>query len=268
MPTICRSARSQGRSITCGVEGNLCGSILRVGNGGGLARPRHAHLLWEFAISGRVKMSIPSRPMPVSVIVVLAFLFGALVPTAVLAATGTFTDDDNSIFEVDIEWMAANGITRGCNPPTNDRFCPDAPVTRGEMAAFMRRFAESQSTDGYSVFRDAERQIEGNGVFETVVELPGLPAGSYVLIANTQIVSFEGGESTVFCRLLAGGDFDATSANLQPSVLTPRTFTVVHSFASDGGVAQLQCDDQGQNMTLRNTKITAIEVNNLTNVPG
>lgn len=62
------------------------------------------------------------------------------VPTAVLAAGGAFTDDDTSIFEADIEWMAATGVTKGCNPPTNDNFCPDDPVTRGAMAAFMHRY--------------------------------------------------------------------------------------------------------------------------------
>ena len=51
----------------------------------------------------------------------------------------TFTDDDDSIFESDIEWMAAEGITRGCNPPRNDRFCPEGLVTRGQMAAFLVR---------------------------------------------------------------------------------------------------------------------------------
>lgn len=50
-----------------------------------------------------------------------------------------FKDDDDSIFESDIERLAYAGITKGCNPPTNDRFCPDDPVTRGQMAAFLRR---------------------------------------------------------------------------------------------------------------------------------
>ncbi|MFO7292941.1 MAG: S-layer homology domain-containing protein, partial [Acidimicrobiia bacterium] len=50
-----------------------------------------------------------------------------------------FVDDDGSIFEGDIERLAAAGITRGCNPPDNDRFCPDDPITRGQMAAFLFR---------------------------------------------------------------------------------------------------------------------------------
>jgi Tol biopolymer transport system component len=52
---------------------------------------------------------------------------------------GTFSDDDHSIFEPDIERIAAAGITRGCNPPENNLFCPKAAVTRGQMAAFLVR---------------------------------------------------------------------------------------------------------------------------------
>ena len=50
-----------------------------------------------------------------------------------------FIDDNDSVFESDINWMAEEGITRGCNPPVNDRYCPDARVTRGQMAAFLVR---------------------------------------------------------------------------------------------------------------------------------
>ena len=54
-------------------------------------------------------------------------------------AWGTFIDDNTSVFETDIEWMASEGITKGCNPPVNDRFCPNSSVTRGQMAAFLVR---------------------------------------------------------------------------------------------------------------------------------
>lgn len=52
---------------------------------------------------------------------------------------GTFFDDDVSIFENDIEWMANNGITNGCNPPTNNMYCPDDRVTRDVMAVYISR---------------------------------------------------------------------------------------------------------------------------------
>jgi hypothetical protein len=68
-----------------------------------------------------------------------AFLHRALATTIIPGTAATFTDDDNSVFEPDIEWLGATGITRGCNPPTNDHYCPNDPVTRGQMAAFLHR---------------------------------------------------------------------------------------------------------------------------------
>ena len=66
-----------------------------------------------------------------------AFLRRALVLPA--SEADWFTDDDNSIFEQDINAIAEADITRGCNPQATSLFCPDALVTRGEMAAFLRR---------------------------------------------------------------------------------------------------------------------------------
>ena len=53
-----------------------------------------------------------------------------------------FVDDDGSVFEADIDRLGTAGVTLGCNPPTNDRFCPDDDVTREQMAAFLRRALE------------------------------------------------------------------------------------------------------------------------------
>ncbi|MDJ0952601.1 MAG: D-alanyl-D-alanine carboxypeptidase family protein [Acidimicrobiia bacterium] len=50
-----------------------------------------------------------------------------------------FVDDNHSIFADQIDALATVGVTRGCNPPDNDRFCPDAVVTRAQMAAFLHR---------------------------------------------------------------------------------------------------------------------------------
>ncbi len=58
---------------------------------------------------------------------------------AALPPGGTFHDDDGNIHEGSIEAIAAEGITRGCNPPVNDRYCPSNSVTRGQMAAFINR---------------------------------------------------------------------------------------------------------------------------------
>ncbi len=67
-----------------------------------------------------------------------AFLVRALGLTDA-GAGDLFTDDDNSMFASAIDKLATAGITLGCNPPDNDRFCPDDNVTRGQMAAFLQR---------------------------------------------------------------------------------------------------------------------------------
>ena len=66
-----------------------------------------------------------------------AFLVRAfnLPPTAV----DYFDDDNGSTFEDDINRLAAAGITQGCNPPANTKFCPNDLVTRGQMASFLVR---------------------------------------------------------------------------------------------------------------------------------
>ena len=57
------------------------------------------------------------------------------------AGTGAdlFIDDNGSVFEVSIDRLGTSGVTKGCNPPRNDRFCPESYVTRGQMAAFLAR---------------------------------------------------------------------------------------------------------------------------------
>jgi hypothetical protein len=55
------------------------------------------------------------------------------------ASSDLFVDDDGSVFEGDIDKLGATGVSRGCNPPVNDRFCPDELVTREQMAAFLYR---------------------------------------------------------------------------------------------------------------------------------
>jgi hypothetical protein len=52
---------------------------------------------------------------------------------------GRFMDDDANTFVTNIESIAAAGVTRGCNPPFNDRFCPGENVSREQMAAFLVR---------------------------------------------------------------------------------------------------------------------------------
>ena len=59
--------------------------------------------------------------------------------------SGRFVDDDGNLHEPNIEAIAAAGLTNGCNPPDNDRYCPAQSVTRGEMAAFLIRALGEES---------------------------------------------------------------------------------------------------------------------------
>lgn len=78
-----------------------------------------------------------------------------LVPVAAIAA-GEFSDvADGNVFKADIDWLADAGVTQGCNPPANTRFCPGSNVTREQMAAFMHRLAENQVVDAATAV-DAE----------------------------------------------------------------------------------------------------------------
>ncbi|HEX5696225.1 MAG TPA: N-acetylmuramoyl-L-alanine amidase [Acidimicrobiia bacterium] len=69
-----------------------------------------------------------------------------------------FTDDEGHIFEAAIDSLAAAGITVGCNPPANDRFCPDRPMTRAEMAAMLTR-AFGYPPSAQNRFVDDERHL-------------------------------------------------------------------------------------------------------------
>ena len=69
-------------------------------------------------------------------------------------SAGTFIDDDGSVFEDDIEWLHAAGITAGCNPPTNNMYCPTRSVSRGQMAAFIVRALGLPSVSGNRFFDD------------------------------------------------------------------------------------------------------------------
>jgi hypothetical protein len=94
-----------------------------------------------------------------------------LAAAAPLPPGGSFIDDDGSIFEPSIEAIAAENITRGCNPPISDRFCPDSPVTRGQMAAFLVRAKQPPAATGdhftddeASVFEDDINRLADAGI--------------------------------------------------------------------------------------------------------
>jgi len=91
----------------------------------------------------------------------VADVFVATIGTAPSPGPGpsTFQDIDGSVFASDIEWLADANITRGCNPPTNDMFCPDGAVTRGQMAAFLVRALQLTDDGGGNHFVDDDGSV-------------------------------------------------------------------------------------------------------------
>lgn len=112
----------------------------------------------------------------VKIMLVMAILIAVLAPVAVIAAGGQFTDDDTSVFEADIEWMATTGITFGCNPPANDNYCPTKAVNRGQMAAFMHRLAMNQVVDAATAIT-ADSALDSG-------RLDGLGPNAYTTVIN------------------------------------------------------------------------------------
>jgi S-layer homology domain len=123
-----------------------------------------------------------------------AFLRRALEGRLVAGTETDFVDDDGITFEPDIEWLSGTGVTRGCNPPTNDRFCPDDPVTRGQMAAFLVR---ALGLDEASEFRPAPALVHGEP------SLIFMDMASYMQVVTApkppQAGTYEGGLD-FFCR--------------------------------------------------------------------
>ncbi len=119
---------------------------------------------------------------PVRFTLLAAALVGLLALGGVAGATvAGFTDVDAGRFYAGpVEWAKANGITTGRTPTS---FAPDAPVTRGEVVTFLKRFHDrfivgpSPSPTGGIVPGDGVWLVGSEivpGVYRTVV-----PASSY-----------------------------------------------------------------------------------------
>lgn len=92
-------------------------------------------------------MRLPANKGRRLLTVVASVLVVGLIAATASAAHSFLDVPDTHTFHSDIEWMKDTGVTRGCNPPANDRYCPDDDVTRGQMAAFFHRFSQAGVVD-------------------------------------------------------------------------------------------------------------------------
>ncbi|MET0566979.1 MAG: S-layer homology domain-containing protein [Acidimicrobiia bacterium] len=114
-----------------------------------------------------------------------------------LYASHQFQDvPDSHTFHTAIDFMAANGITQGCNPPANTNYCPEDPVTRSQMAGFLKRFhdtfiAGSGTGLGAAVRPQSAPPDPGNGVVDDLTLNLHVPqAGVLVVTGSLQMANF------------------------------------------------------------------------------
>jgi hypothetical protein len=172
-------------------------------------------------------------------------LLVALVPLGIFAAN--FTDlNPGSPHNDNINAIADAGITKGCNPPTNDQYCPNDFVTREQMASFIARTAglgsnppvtNAKSVGGYvpdSLIRVARSNGTGvvNATYQTQLTLDiTAPGAGFVLVTATGSVynaQTSGCPCEVRYRL-----FHLTKVTASPR---EHYVTVVNNTAGTGGV--------------------------------
>jgi S-layer homology domain len=116
---------------------------------------------------------------------------------ATLYASHQFNDVTNShTFHEAISWMADNGITQGCNPPANTNYCPENPVTRGQMAGFMKRFYDNLVAGGgiglgFAFRSPGTPPDNGSGVVEGLTMNLNIPQeGALFIQGSLQMANF------------------------------------------------------------------------------
>jgi S-layer homology domain len=126
------------------------------------------------------------------------------------ASHNSFSDvPDDHLFFNGVEWALANGITVGCGD--GSEFCPDQPVTRGQMVTFLKRYDENLG--GFDI--PIGLGITGRSVTQTPFNGNGAVSGlsmdlqiplSGVLIISASADTSNLSQSDVFsCGINTGG---------------------------------------------------------------
>jgi hypothetical protein len=90
---------------------------------------------------------------------VAAFLVRAFDYAA--SSLDAFSDDEESIFEDDINALAAAGVTKGC---ADDRYCPSRPLTRAQAASMLARALSLTDGAGADVFTDDDESVHEDNI--------------------------------------------------------------------------------------------------------
>ena len=115
----------------------------------------------------------------------LAMIIG--VPIAVIAAHSFDDVPDSNQFHESIAWMQENGITIGCNPPANTQYCPEDNVSRQQMAAFMRRLAQTDGSAGIGVTDPADTVTVSGTTYVELLTLESTPTAEANVTLNAHV---------------------------------------------------------------------------------
>ncbi len=124
----------------------------------------------------------------------------------------------------------------------------------------------------FSAYHDPAIELEHFlAGYEPVAALRELPAGSYWIMATLQATNEFEVDVLVQCKLAAGGDNDVRDLDVDSETTGTETgvMQVVHTFQTDGEEATVECADfeDPTGITLSHIKITAMQVQQLTNRP-
>ena len=119
----------------------------------------------------------------------LVVLFAVLAPTAWAAPCAGFADvDSSSPFCASVTWLKNQGITLGCGDGTI--YCPNDPVSRLGMAAFLKRMADATgdapTQQPYNYALAPSCQL----VNVCVATFPAVPAGKLLRVTSMRATMF------------------------------------------------------------------------------
>lgn len=137
---------------------NSSGDYARFGQQWFNSPPHHDIMLGNYTHAGGGRE--PADDGRYYAVMIFLTLCGAAAPTS--PSTG-FSDIGGSAFVSDIRWLVGEQITAGCAPA---RYCPRSPVTREQMASFLRR-ATSIPASAVNAFVDdnaSAHESDINGV--------------------------------------------------------------------------------------------------------
>ena len=146
--------------------------------------------------------------------VAIAAITAAVVAPLTAWAQQRFADVPPShVFAEDVSWLVTVGVTRGCTTD-GSLFCPEDPVTRGQMAAFLHRLAIGTVVDAATLEgRGARDFLAANGMAADSRRLGGKPALAYLGAGETAANSARLG-GVIASSYLGVGDTASNSARL------------------------------------------------------